>query len=242
MSALVGIAIAKGLIKDVDAPIFDYLPEYASLRTEANRGVTVRHLLTMTAGFKWDQSGTHNSETDLQNCEARMENSRDFARFILEQPITEPPGTKFNYNSGYTVLLAKIVQNAAKMPLDDFANENLWKPLGIEDHYWWRAPDKLPQAHAGLVILPRDMAKFGLLYLAGGKWGDMQVIPADWVKDSTTAHFGMAFYGYQWWLQDFPAKTSGGFCYGAEGNGGQYIFVFPRNWDFLRISGFGFLV
>ena len=226
-SALIGIAIDRGYIESVDVPIFQFFPEYADHRTDEKNRITLKHLLTMTAGFEWDQSGAHQSEPDSPNSEAQMENSSDFIEYVLSKEISDEPGTRFNYNSGCTILLAGVIKNVSGMHADRFAEKYLFRPLGIDRHDWWRTANGLPQTHAGLLLCPRDMAKIGQLYLDQGRWKDQQIVRASWISESTEPHFKHKRYGFGWWLDSFSVQGRTLKGYIAQGNGGQFIFVIP---------------
>jgi CubicO group peptidase (beta-lactamase class C family) len=131
----------------------------------------------------------------------------------------------FNYNSGASHLLSAIVQKTTRMSTLAFAQEYLFKPLGITDVLWGSDSSGIAVGGSDLRLTPRDMAKFGYLYLKDGVWEGRQIVPAEWVKASTTKHIksndASLDYGYQWWIQ-----PDGSFA--AHGLGGQYIFVRPR--------------
>ena len=226
-STLIGIAIDRGYIESIDVPIFQFFPEYAEHLTDEKNRITLKHLLTMTAGFEWDQSGAHQSEPDSLNSEAQMENSSDFIEYVLSKEMSEEPGERFNYNSGCTILLAGVIKNVSGMHADQFADKYLFRPLGIKRLYWWRTANGLPQTHAGLLLRPRDMAKIGQIYLDQGRWKGRQIVPAAWVSESTKPHFENERYGFGWWLNNFSLHGRALKGYVAAGNGGQFIFVIP---------------
>ena len=226
-SSLIGIAIDQGYIGSVDEPMYQYFPDYTNHLTEQKKRVTLEHLLSMTAGFKWDQSGSHQSELGSANTEAQMENSFDFIDYVLSADMSEEPGERFNYNSGCAILLAGVIRNVSGMHADKFADKYLFGPLGIDRNEWWRTKTGLPQTHAGLRLRPRDMAKIGQLYLNNGRWKGLQILPASWVEESIKPHFVNDRYGYAWWLDRFPFHEGSVKSYVAEGNGGQFIFVIP---------------
>jgi CubicO group peptidase (beta-lactamase class C family) len=236
-SALIGIAIDRGYIESVDVPIFQFFPEYADHRTDEKNRITLKHLLAMTAGFEWDQSGAHQSEPDSLNSEAQMENSADFIEYVLSKEMSDEPGERFNYNSGCTILLAGVIKNVSGMHADQFAEKYLFRPLGINRHDWYRTANGLPQTHAGLLLRPRDMAKIGQLYLDQGRWKDQQIFPASWVSESTKPHSKNEGYGFGWWLDSFSVQGRTLKGYVAAGNGGQFIFVIPDIHMVIVFSG-----
>jgi CubicO group peptidase (beta-lactamase class C family) len=227
-SALIGIAIDHGLIQDVHAKVFDFFPGYADLRNDEKDKITLEHLLTMSAGLQWDEWSY--PYTDSRNSFVSMNNSGDPIRYVLSRPVAEVPGSKFVYNSGLSITLGGIITNISDQSFDAFVKENLFSPLGIANYYWWKYPNGTFQTGGGLYMLPRDMAKFGYLYLNNGMWDGRQIISKEWVEQSTQAHLAIDSYwnyGYQWWLRTYHAGSRDDKAFAARGSGGQYIFVFP---------------
>jgi CubicO group peptidase (beta-lactamase class C family) len=225
-SALVGIAIDQGHIASVDDKISTYLPEYADVFEDSERdSIRIKHLLAMTAGLYWDE-WTYPYD-DIRNTHVALARSSDPVRYAIELPIIAPPGTTFLYNSGMSITLGRIVHNATGLRPNRFAEEYLFGPLGITDYYWYCYPDSTFQTGGGLYLRPRDMAKFGLLYLNGGRWGDEQVVSEGWVNESVQQHAPGVEYGYQWWLRSYSLGGQVIESYSARGRGGQFIFVLP---------------
>jgi CubicO group peptidase (beta-lactamase class C family) len=227
-SALVGIASDRGLIQDVHAKVFSFCPGYADLRNDEKDKITLEHLLTMSAGLQWDEWSF--PYTDSRNSHVSMNNSSDPIRYVLSRPIDAAPGTKFVYNSGLSITLGGVVESVSELRVNQFVERYLYSPLGISDYYWWRYPNGTFQAGGGLYMLPRDMAKFGYLYLNGGVWNGNQIISKAWVEQSTQAHISIDSYwdyGYQWWLRTYQANSRAYESFAARGWGGQYIIVFP---------------
>lgn len=205
-----------------------FFPEYARYLTEEKERITLKHLLTMTAGFNWDQSGTHNSEPGSLNSEAQMENASDFIEYVLSKDLSDEPGSRFNYNSGCFILLAGVIKRASGMHVDKFADNHLFAPLGIDHSEWWYTKSGLPQTHAGLRLRPRDMAKIGQLYVDNGRFHGRQIVSAAWISESAKGHYGNDRYGFGWWLDHFPYRGRSVDVLAAEGNGGQFIFAIPE--------------
>jgi CubicO group peptidase (beta-lactamase class C family) len=236
-SALIGIAIEQGFIEGVHQSILDFFPEYApGAHDHLKRRMTIRHLLTMTAGFQW-RTGARAYEPLLD----RMRRSKDWVAFILELPVRERSFGTFQYNSGASHLLSAIITRSTGRCAQEFAAEHLFEPIGIDQpatnvqHTYSQADvfrnkaggwPQDPQGNSiggwGLVLKPRDMARFGYLYLNGGQWDGEQIIPKKWVEDSISPH--TPGYGYQWWLRD----VNGVFAFSAVGRGGQHIFCIPE--------------
>jgi hypothetical protein len=147
-------------------------------------------------------------------------------QFMLDRPVSYEPGTRFTYNSGGSHLLSAVFQAATGQTAESCAAEHLFAPLGITDWYWRTDPQGVSIGGWGLWLTPRDMAKFGYLYLMGGQWDGQSIVPADWVSAATQQQIRAGDqwlaegYGYQWWVDQ------GGY-YMALGYGGQYIIVMP---------------
>ena len=235
VSALIGIAHAEGKIQSLDQPVVKWFPEYPELDTPERRRVTLAHALSMTSGFEWNEDMPY---TDPLNDEIRMTRDSDPLRYALSRPFAAAPGSDFTYNGGLTQVLAAVLVRATKMSLQEYARMKLFEPLGITDVEWVGNLAGIPAAASGLRLRARDLAKFGSLYLNGGKWHGKQIIPADWVDLSTRRQFrfgpgrgpdsgGEFGYGYFWWYSCH--RTAAGLIEArtAVGNGQQRIFVLP---------------
>ncbi|PTY07698.1 hypothetical protein DB347_05565 [Opitutaceae bacterium EW11] len=215
-SACFGIAKSQGLIGGLDQRLLDiYSDRTVANLNEFKRALTLRNLLTMSTGHEQDSFSA-------------LTGSSDWVQTFLNLPCTFQPGTRFSYDSGGTMMLSATVQRQSGMNLLAFAERYLFAPIGILSNYSWDAgPGNVTAGGWGLSLTPRDMARFGLLYLNRGVWQGRQVVPASWVDESsrrqiangTEGPWGSG-YGYQFWLNDF-----GG--YRADGYGGQYIFILP---------------
>jgi CubicO group peptidase (beta-lactamase class C family) len=226
-AALIGIAIDNGLITGVDQQISDFLPEYADIFVDPDKDrLTLHDLLTMSAGFDWDELTYPYADPNNSHYWLRL--SPDPVRYALEQPIVADPGVEFAYNSGLALTLGKILENAVGQRPDQYAEEHLFAPLGISDYSWslWGDGATL-NTGGGLALRPRDMAKFGQLYLNGGRWEDVQVVSDDWVSESVSQHTQYCCYGYQWWLISLEADGQIFNSFVGIGWGGQYVFVVP---------------
>ena len=245
-SALYGIAINRGEITGLDAKIVGYFPEYSSLFSDPiKQSITIRDLLTMTAGIKWDEF-TH-AYTDPLNDAASMESSDDWLRFILSPPMEDEPGKKFVYNSGITILLSHILQVSVNMSVDEYAKKYLFEPMGIKNFYWKKTPRGLTDTEGGLYLSSRDFAKIGLLYLNNGRWQQNQILPKGWVTSTMTPAVDTGYsgnkYGFQWWLIPYE-DGKGEWMYSGSGYGGQYLLIIPEHdlvmvfngWNIFDIS------
>ena len=230
VSALTGIAIHQGYIKSVNEKVLPYFPEYRfNNNSELKQRITVKDLLSNQSGLNYDEA--YDKAVGNEN---EMSYTDDWVKYTLDLPMLDTPGTKGRYASGNPITMARIIEKTTHMPLHDFAVKNLYGPMGITNFKWNFTPDKRGAENYGEVFLrPRDMAKFGLLYLNNGVWNKQQVVPAEWVKESTSKHSVVqgVDYGYLWWLKYLDAD--GGVRYtsfAAQGNGGQKIYVFkPQN-------------
>jgi CubicO group peptidase (beta-lactamase class C family) len=233
-AALVGIAVDQGLIRSVDDPIADYLPEYADVFADpGKRAIRVRDLLSMTAGLRWDEWSVPYS--DPRNDIAGLNTAPDPVRYVLERPLVAEPGREFLYNSGASDTLGLVLQRASGLRPDVFAEKHLFAPLGITRYGWGRYPNDLVRANGGLYLRPRDMAKIGLLYLDGGAWQGEPVVSEPWVAECTRAQappFSAQYvrgYGFQWWLDQFtPPGRRAVTGFSGRGRGGQFVFVVPE--------------
>jgi CubicO group peptidase (beta-lactamase class C family) len=228
VSALFGMALARDPARSLDDPILSYFPDYKDLQTPDRMAIRLRDLLSMAAGWEWNEELSYQ---DPRNSETRMDAAADRYRFILEQPIVAKPGQNFTYNGGCTALLAAVIARWVKLPIDQYAEQVLFKPLHISQYEWIRDASGTPIAASGLRLRPRDILKFGQVYLDKGKWHGAQIMPESWVEESLTPHVsveGDMKYGYQWWLVA-DAKTSNQTIVSGEahGNGGQRIWVIP---------------
>ncbi len=183
-SLLVGIALDRGILTDLDAPVFSFFPEYDDLRTLEKDRMTLRHLLTMSSGLAWNETSVE--YTNPSNTYWQMGVAPRADHFVLAQPLAARPGTVFNYNTGGVDLLGVILRKACGKRLDEFAKETLFDPLGIEDWEWDGSSGFNPSAASGLRLRPRDLAKIGQLVLERGKWHGHQIVSSSWIEDSST--------------------------------------------------------
>ncbi|MDF2770571.1 MAG: serine hydrolase [Geminicoccaceae bacterium] len=235
VSALAGIALGDRAIRSLDQPVVEWFPEYPELDTAERRRVTLAHVLGMTSGLEWNEDIPY---SDPRNDEIRMTRDSDPLRYALSRPFALAPGTEFNYNGGLTHVMAAVLERATKTPIEEYVRTKLFEPLGITRFEWTGDLAGMPAAASGLRLRARDLAKFGSLYLHGGRWNDKQVIPADWVTTSTRRQFrfrartgadagGEFGYGYFWWYNCYPATAGLIEARTAVGNGQQRVFVLP---------------
>ncbi|MEO8608315.1 MAG: serine hydrolase [Chloroflexota bacterium] len=216
-SALVGIALDKGYLKSLDEPVTDFFPKYADDFDTLTPTITMRHVMSMTTGFNWTEDGPW-----------YWPDYSSWMQFALSMQVTHPPGTYFTYNTPSVHLLSGVLTQSTGMSLADFAQKNLFTPLGIPAPQWGHDPDGYTTGAHALHLRARDMAKFGYLYLNRGKWEGKQLIPAAWVDMTTAQYSDGGFpqgtpYGYLWWV----TTEDGHPAYFAAGYGGQYVMVIP---------------
>lgn len=219
LSIAVGYLVDEGLVM-LEAPWLTYCPEYADKAADpAFAKVTVRNLLTMSLG---------------QDCETAVDGEDDWAENIVGKRLAYAPGTKFFYNSMCSQLLSVMVQNVSGRKIVDLLAEKLFAPLGIQRYYWEQDRHGHNTGGFGLHLCTSDLAKFGLCCLAGGRYGDLQVIPAEWLAEATRKQIDNASeyslnrtenrqgYGYHFWMCTHGA-------YRCSGMHGQLCFIQPHN-------------
>lgn len=218
ISALVGIAIDRGLIPSVDATIAQYFPYLSSAGADAKKAqITIADLLTMRSGLE---------STSRQNYGAWVQ-SPNWVRYVLTRPLVNTPGDEMDYSTGDTHLLSAILTKATGEDTWSFAEEALAKPLGFTLARWTRDPQGIYFGGNEMLMTPRQMVKFGELYLHDGQIDGRQIIPAAWVAASFTPRTQSPIsghqYGYGWWSDEMAGRK----VHFAWGFGGQYIFVVP---------------
>lgn len=225
-STLIGIAIQQGLIESVDEYLLDFFPEYTPANPDRWDLVTIKHLLTMSAGFEWDESTLPYSDPEVNDIGGIFA-SDDGVQFVLDKPILHDPGVHWHYSGGSSLLLGAIVQQVAEGTTKNFADEYLFDPLGFDGVSWFRVPGNWYNTFGGqLRVRTRDLAKLGFLYLNNGTWNGSQILPKDYVLNAIYPHYtdlpfppDFTAYGWQWWiLEDMET-------FAALGRGGQKIIV-----------------
>jgi len=217
ISALVGIAIDKGIIDSVDVKVAEYFPELIAASDDVQKQqITIENLLTMQSGL----------ETTSNRNYGKWVLSDNWVEFALNQPLVAEPGTRMLYSTGSTHLLSAIVTKASGMSAKQFAQKNLSSRLGFAMSYWSQDPQGIYFGGNDMEMTPRQMLEFGRLYLNEGIKDNEQIISKAWVEDSHKPHARSPrgqgrFYGYGWWLRDLAGMQ----VPVAWGYGGQLIFV-----------------
>lgn len=240
MSALIGIAIAEGYIESVDTTIGELLRDHFTDEINPRKKeITVSHLLKMRSGLIWDELGYIILKW--------MQSGDPIGYTLRDQSPAYAPDTVWEYSTADTHLLSACLTKATGMSALEFADSHLFSKLGITERRWTVSPDGYNVGGSELCLRPRDMAKFGQLYLQDGRWNDEQLVPAEWVEltiahqpdvfpETALAYVSRAYafepgndlkryregYGHKWWR----ATLAGHSTYYAAGMGGQYIFVF----------------
>ena len=219
VSILIGIMVDQGLIKNIHEPIQNYFPEIVESNDPKKKEITIFHLLTMTSGL---QVGN-------------FQGSKNWVKFILEQPIIHKPGSTFQYNSGDSHLLSAIIQKISGIPTALFAEKYLFRPLGINKYIWVRDPQGIHGGGFSISLNLEDMVKIGLLFLNEGRFNSNQVISSNWLlqakrpyKQVETTKEGTYGYGYQLWTYENTNTNTPIDYYYANGIFGQYIFIVPK--------------
>lgn len=225
VSALAGLVIERGDLGGVDDSIGAYLDTLVTDLDPAKAAITVGHLLTMSSGLEWDETGGFGDYSDWIRSDDRI-------GYVLDKPLVSEPGREYNYNSGAVHVLGIVLEQAAGTRLPDLADELLFGRIGISRSRWEPFQDGSHNGGAGLDLRPRDLARLGQLYLQNGQSAGTPVIPAEWIARSSTAHYTWRFslgrltgisYGLLWWV----VPGGPGPLYFAWGFGGQFVVVVP---------------
>ena len=219
ISALVGIAVDRGLIADVKQPVHSFFPDLLGTNADPRkRGITIEDLLTMRSGLE---------TTSNRNYGAWVQSS-NWVRHALNRPLVNAPGTTMEYSTGSTHLLSAILTKATGKSTWQFAQETIAQPMGFQLAQWPRDPQGIYFGGNDMLMTPRQMLAFGDLYLHHGRRNGQQIVPERWVAASQiprtqSRRESDRFYGYGWWVRELAGYRA----YYAWGYGGQYIFIVP---------------
>lgn len=225
-SFAIGKAKDEGLIPSVQRPVLSFFKDQeVKNQSDFKSQLTLKHLLTMSAGLEWSEDGNYGASYDSYTLMSRSENPM---MYVLNRPVITMPGTSFYYNTGLSYLLSGIITQVTGISESDYVDKVLFKPLGINQYSWWTDPQGITSGGSALLLTTEDLAKFGYLYLNQGKWNGKQLISKEWITESTAKQIdtpkglaGRDGYGYQWWMNSFDG-------YSARGYRGQYLFVCPE--------------
>jgi len=225
-SVIIGVATTRKEFPELSTPVLSFF-DTSNVKSidDRKRKLTIRHLLTMTAGFDWDE-GIHYS--DPRNDCTRMEASFDWVQYVIDKPMALEPGQAFRYNSGATELLSYIFRKATGKDIEEYAVKYLFSPLGISQYFWKRTPTGLPDTEGGLYLAETDLAKIYYLFLKDGNWNGTQVVSKEWIKASTSPAINLSdkvAYGYKWWLHQYD---NGKYAWAGSGFGGQWPIAIPE--------------
>lgn len=225
-STLVGAAIQDGRIKSLHDRVTTYIPELAGSGYD---GVTIRQLLMMSSGVKWNESYTDpNSDVARYSAEPReASGAPPVVSYMRKLEREVEPGTRFHYSTGETDLVGILVENAVGKTLSEYASDRLWKPIGMEQDGIWISDDEgRDRGGCCMSMTLRDYGRFGQFILEGGVARGARIVPEWWTKEATTPQIGkspsFAGYGYFWWME-------GDDSYAAIGIFGQAITIFPED-------------
>lgn len=225
-SLLIGVAIEQGYIRSVDQRMLDFFPEYESHKNDTLKNkITIKDLLTMTSGFKWDEQSL--PVNDPNNMGVQFDQTDDWLKSALMLPMDTVPGTKYVYSGPNNIIISEIIKKSTGQNIAEFAEKYLFEPIGIKEYYWG-AKNGVYDSGGGLKLKSRDIAKYGILHLNKGKWKDKNIVTEKWIEEIFSPHIEIhhPVYGcYQWRM----VKTEYGFnAWFIPGNGGQIINIIPE--------------
>ncbi|KQB39833.1 serine hydrolase domain-containing protein [Flavobacterium aquidurense] len=240
-SLLVGIAIDKGFIKDINQKVYEFFPEYPSLKTDPlKKLLTIKNLLEMKSGFDCEEFN------DTKDCEDNMSQSKNWVEYSLNLPMKNKPGEVWAYTSVNPMILSGIIKKATNMSVKDFAKKYLFDPLNISSYKWTVDPSGNAMTAGSFYMLPIDMLKISQLVKDKGVYNHKQIISKKWIAQSTVCNIMIpdfsfmkssrskigfpqpAYYGYYWYRETIKTNNIEENLLFASGNGGQYIFIIER--------------
>ncbi len=230
-SSMVGAAIRDGYIRSIDAPVTEYVSKLAG---SAYDGVSVRFLLEMASGVKWDETYTNPASDRRHMLEAQIaQRPGAILDLMAKLPRAGSPGTIWNYSTGETFVAGAVVRAAVGRPLAEYLSERIWSKAGMEsDATWWlESPDGLEIGGSGLSATLRDYGRFGLFLMNDGTAGGEKILPDGWVQAAGAGKIiggKHVDYGYMTWPLGNPAGSGGDGAFQALGIYGQHIYVNPR--------------
>ena len=241
-SAALGIAIDAGMIEDVHVPVLPFFDAYEFDRSDPRKSaITLEDFLTMRSGIDWVTTGGYESD---EHSTSQLESSDAWVQFVLDRPMDTEPGSVFEYNDGASVLIGKILREATGQRVDQWAAEQLFAPIGIDEFYWKVTPDGEADTEGGLYLTIHDLARVGYLFLRGGEWDGRRILSEAWIAASVAPRVldvqpdngrPDPGYGYQWWI---PSHEGGkATIYAGNGYGGQFLLVAPEDDVIAVVNG-----
>jgi len=243
-SVIIGAAVTRGEFPSLDTPILRFF-DTTQVRNidDRKRRITIKHLLTMTGGFDWNENLPY---IDPNNTAVGLEASADWIQYTIDRPMMREPGTRFNYSSGESALLAHIFRQATGMDIEEYGARHLFAPLGITRWFWKRTPSGTVDTEGGLYLEAGDLARIWYLFLQGGSWNGTRVLSAEWIRLSVTPVVPVSdgqnpvMYGLKWWLHPDPGAP-GNYLWTGSGFGGQLPVAFPEQDMVLVFNGWSIL-
>lgn len=238
-SLLLGIAIDKGYIKNVNQKVASFFPENAAFKNDKyKKQMTLKNLLEMKSGLDCEEFN------DTKDCEEAMSKSKDWVKFSMDLPMKNKPGEVWSYTTVDPMILSGVISRATHQSIMDFAKKYLFEPLGITSYRWTVDPAGNGMTGGSFYIRPSDMMKIGQLVRNKGKWNNKQIISEKWIDESTLCDIAIpdfsfmkssrtkmavdaqpTYYGYYWYRETIKTKDFNENVLFASGNGGQYIFI-----------------
>lgn len=240
VSLAVGIALDRGELHSLDQTMVSFFPDLTIQNLDDRKqAITIGDVLRMSTGTDYGEEGPDSPHWHLNRLR------RGWTEFWLNRPMLHAPGTAWRYDSGGVIALSAVFQRTTGMHVDEYARRHIFEPSGITAFRWERNAEGHPHAGGGLHLRPRDLAKIGVLILQNGRWGDIQVVPSEWVERSTRTKFRFApeatpfvGYAYLWWVfAPDPALPSGTPIKAGTGLGGQYLFMIPDHDMVVVVTG-----
>ena len=217
-SILTGIAIEEGFINNTESQLFSFFPNQSYLAKTGKENITIDHILTMSSGLSWNEWIAPPNDLSIMYSKS----FKNWHIYVLERPLAFTPGTRFVYNTGASIMLNRIIENASSMTIAEFTKK----------YFMDKTESTLLPNNENLQAkkLPRDMAKLGAIYLNKGKWKKTKIVSEEWIQKSFELRYNVpevgASYGYQWWNRDLRGSKGKTYnCYYASGNGGQFIMI-----------------
>lgn len=236
-----GIASNDGFIFSFEDNLKVYLQEYSSIIIDGKENIKLRDLISMTSGIEWYENLFEygNRQNDIQ----LLLNSDDPIKFFLEKNLSNIPGSRFDYNSGTTILLSEILKRITDVEIGEYAESNLFSPLGIMKIKWDTINDNIINTSGGLYLSLRDLAKLGELFAADGSWNGISVISQEWINFSKSKMVDLNYYffsngfGPHVWHYEFPINQRVYSCLFWAGWGEQYLFIIPELQIVFALTG-----
>ncbi len=230
-STLIGIALEEGRITTLDDPVTKYVP---SLAGSAYDGVSVRNVLMMASGVRWNETYTDPNSDRRHLLEAQIAQRPGAALALMASlPRAAAPGSKWNYSTGETLVAGELLRGAINTSLSGYLSEKIWKPAGMESAatWWLDSPNGHEIAGSGMTATLRDWGRFGLFVLNDGVINGRKLLPDNWFAEAgtprTLVNGQSQQYGYMWWPTPAAPGSINDGAFSAEGIFGQWTYINP---------------